>query len=57
MESKGFGGTIDNLAAATGIKDITQNIADGGCGCGCGCGGRKKTLNDMFPYSKEKKTR
>ena len=52
MESKGFGDTIEKITQATGIKDLTKKIADGDCGCG----GRKRKLNDLLPYSKEKKT-
>ncbi len=50
MESKGLGDTIENIARKTGIKKVVDKITDD-----CGCDKRKEKLNDIFPYSKEKK--
>ena len=51
MRSKGLGDTIDNITRATGIKKTVKKMFKKGCGCNK----RKETLNNMFPYSQNKK--
>lgn len=51
MKSKGLGDSIHKFTKATGIKKAVKKIAKGDCGCGK----RRKTLNDLFPYSQNKK--
>jgi len=51
MKSKGLGDSIHKFTKATGIKKAVKKIANGDCGCGK----RRKTLNDLFPYSQNKK--
>lgn len=45
----GLGDTIERFTKATGIKKLADKIPGG-----CGCNKRKKKLNDMFPYKKNK---
>lgn len=49
MKDKGLGDTIERFTKATGIKRIADKMPGG-----CGCDGRKKTLNDLFPYAKNR---
>lgn len=51
MKSKGLGDSIEKITKATGIKTMTEKIADG-LNIPCGCEGRKDALNKMFPYKK-----
>jgi hypothetical protein len=46
---KGLGDTVEAFTTATGIKSIVEK-ASKAMNKDCGCSGRKKTLNDMFPY-------
>ena len=47
-KSKGLGDTVAKVTAATGIQSFVKKVTKGDCGCE----GRKKKLNDLFPYSK-----
>lgn len=49
---KGLGDTIEAVTSATGIKTIVEKGAQA-LNKDCGCAGRKKTLNDLFPYGKK----
>lgn len=49
MKDKGLGDTIERFTKATGIKKLADKMPGG-----CGCAGRKKTLNDLFPYAKNR---
>ena len=53
MKSKGLGDTVAKLTKATGLKNLAKKIVNDDCGCDK----RKKTLNDLFPYSQNKKQR
>lgn len=46
MQSKGLGDTIDKITTATGIKKVVKAVAKEDCGCE----GRRKKLNELFPY-------
>ena len=54
MESKGLGDTVEKFTTATGIKTLTQFMANSGMlgKKGCNCNKRKNTLNKAFPYKK-----
>lgn len=45
-KAQGLGDTIEQITEATGIKKVVEFVA----GEDCGCDGRKKKLNEMFPY-------
>jgi hypothetical protein len=47
-KSKGLGDTVAKVTAATGIQSFVKKVSKGDCGCD----GRRKRLNDLFPYSK-----
>jgi len=47
-KSKGLGDTVAKVTAATGIQSFVKKVSKGDCGCE----GRRKKLNDLFPYSK-----
>ena len=51
MKSKGLGDTIEKITQATGLKEVVKKIVTDDCGCNK----RKETLNDLYPYSKNKK--
>ena len=48
MKSRGLGDTIDKFTTRTGIKAVVKKATKGGCGCE----GRRKKLNELFPYKK-----
>ena len=50
---KGLGDTVEAFTTATGIKSIVEAGAKA-MNKDCGCSGRKKTLNDLFPYGNKK---
>lgn len=50
---KGLGDTVEAFTQATGIKAIVDR-ASKALNTDCGCDGRKKTLNDLFPYGNKK---
>ena len=49
MKSKGLGDTVEKITKASGIKTIVDKVSKG-LNIPCGCEGRKKLLNEMFPY-------
>ena len=48
---KGLGDTIHNLTVKTGIKKVVDTISEA-TNTDCGCSGRRKSLNQLFPYKK-----
>lgn len=48
QKSKGLGDTVAKVTAATGIQSLVKKVTKGDCGCS----GRRKKLNDLFPYSR-----
>ena len=51
-ESKGLGDTIAKFTNATGIDKLVETLAAAVGEEDCGCNGRRKTLNELFPYTK-----
>tara|TARA_R100000664_G_C2690150_1_gene94584 strand:+ start:397 stop:558 length:162 start_codon:yes stop_codon:yes gene_type:complete len=51
MKSKGLGDTIEKITQATGIQKVVKKIVKDDCGCNK----RKQTLNELYPYSQNKK--
>jgi len=51
---RGVGDTVEAMTSATGIKGIVEAGAKA-FNKPCGCEGRRKTLNDLFPYGKREK--
>ena len=49
---KGLGDTIHNLTVTTGIKKVVDTISEA-TKTDCGCSGRRKTLNELFPYNQK----
>jgi hypothetical protein len=49
---QGLGDTVEAVTQATGIKSIVE-AGSRAFNKPCGCQGRKKTLNDLFPYGKK----
>lgn len=54
MKSKGLGDTIHKVTSATGIKKVVNAVSNA-TGKDCGCAKRRKTLNELFPYSNNNK--
>jgi hypothetical protein len=52
IKHRGLGDTVEAVTQATGIKAIVE-AGSRAFKRPCGCEGRKKTLNDMFPYGKK----
>lgn len=50
MRSKGLGDSIDKVTTATGIKKVVKAAAKAAGVEDCGCEGRRKKLNELFPY-------
>lgn len=50
-QSSGLGDSVEKVTKATGIKKVVDTIFDA-LGKDCGCDGRKKTLNELYPYNK-----
>lgn len=48
---KGLGDTVAAVTQATGIRSIVEKGAKA-FNKPCGCEGRRKTLNELFPYGK-----
>ncbi len=53
QESEGFGDTIAKITHATGLDKVADKVAKMAGKEDCGCGRRRKTLNEIFPYTKE----
>jgi hypothetical protein len=51
-ESKGLGDTIAKFTNATKLDKLTKILATAAGKEDCGCNKRRKTLNEMFPYTK-----
>lgn len=54
MKSEGLGDDIAKLTKATRIDKLTEKLAKAFGYEDCGCDDRRKTLNEMFPYSNPK---
>lgn len=52
-KSKGVGDTIAKITHATGLDKVADKVAKMAGKDDCGCGRRRKTLNEIFPYTKE----
>ena len=50
--SQGLGDTIEKFTKATGIKKVVDTVAKA-TGKDCGCNKRRKTFNEIFPYTKD----
>ena len=53
-KSKGFGDTIAKITHATGLDILADTIAKAAGAEDCGCNKRRKTLNEILPYTKNK---
>ena len=51
-ESKGLGDTIAKFTNATGIDKLAETLVAAAGKEDCGCNKRRKTLNELFPYTK-----
>lgn len=54
-KSKGLGDTIAKITHATGLDKVADAVAKAAGAEDCGCNKRRKTLNEIFPYTKENK--
>ena len=54
-KSKGLGDTIAKVTHATGLDKIADTVAKAAGAEDCGCNKRRKTLNELFPYTKKTK--
>ena len=52
-KSKGFGDTIAKITHATGLDKVADAVAKAAGAEDCGCNKRRKTLNEIFPYTKD----
>jgi len=52
-KSKGFGDTIAKITNATGLDKVADAVAKAAGAEDCGCNRRRKTLNEIFPYTKK----
>ena len=52
-KSKGLGDTIAKITHATGIDKAAEAIAKAAGADDCGCNKRRKTLNEILPYTKK----
>ena len=53
MKSKGLGDSIAKVTKATGIQQFVKKTFQKDCGCDK----RRKTLNELFPYSQKNQKR
>lgn len=51
QESKGLGDTIAKFTHATGIDKAVETVVKMAGKEDCGCNKRRKTLNELFPYT------
>ena len=51
-KSKGLGDTIAKITNATGLDKVADIVAKAAGAEDCGCNKRRKTLNEIFPYTK-----
>jgi len=54
-DQQGLGDTVEKITTKTGIKTLVEQITKLLGKEDCGCDARKKWLNDMIPYEKNKK--
>ena len=54
-KSKGFGDTIAKITHATGLDKVADAVAKAAGAEDCGCNRRRKTLNEILPYTKKTK--
>ena len=52
-KSKGLGDTIAKITNATGLDKVADDVAKAAGAEDCGCNKRRKTLNELFPYTKK----
>ena len=52
-KSKGLGDTIAKVTHATGLDKVADAVAKAAGAEDCGCNKRRKTLNELFPYTKK----
>tara|TARA_E500000318_G_scaffold80167_1_gene75225 strand:+ start:425 stop:811 length:387 start_codon:yes stop_codon:yes gene_type:complete len=52
-KSKGLGDTIAKITHATGLDKVADAVAKVAGAEDCGCNKRRKTLNELFPYTKK----
>ena len=52
-KSKGLGDTIAKITHATGLDKVADAVAKAAGAEDCGCNKRRKTLNEIFPYTKD----
>ena len=52
-KSKGLGDTIAKITNATGLDKVADTVAKAVGAEDCGCNKRRKTLNELFPYTKK----
>ena len=54
-KSKGLGDSIAKITHATGLDKVADTVAKAAGAEDCGCNKRRKTLNELFPYTKKTK--
>ena len=54
-KSKGLGDTIAKITNATGLDKVADAVAKAAGAEDCGCNRRRKTLNEILPYTKKTK--
>jgi hypothetical protein len=52
-DSRGLGDTIEKITQKTGIKTVTEFLANKLGVDDCGCEARKNALNELVPYKKK----
>jgi len=53
QKSKGLGDTIAKITHATGLDKVADAVAKAAGKEDCGCNRRRRTLNEIFPYTKQ----
>lgn len=51
-KAQGLGDTIAKITNATGLDKVADAVAKAAGAKDCGCNKRRKTLNELFPYTK-----
>ncbi len=57
QKSKGVGDTIAKITNATGLDKVADAVAKMAGKDDCGCNRRRQTLNEIFPYTKDNKSK
>jgi len=52
-KAQGLGDTIAKITNATGLDKVADAVAKAAGAKDCGCNKRRKTLNELFPYTKK----